>query len=65
MIQKQFAQNAVEKVKDNPQVLGLAAGGSFITNELDEFSDLDLILVIKEKIAGQKKCLNMHQKKVS
>ncbi|QGY42239.1 nucleotidyltransferase domain-containing protein [Maribellus comscasis] len=54
MIQKQFAEKAVEKLKTDPQVLGLAAGGSYITNELDEFSDLDLVLITKEKISGQK-----------
>lgn len=53
MIQKEFADKVVSKIKDDPGVVGLAAGGSFIYNEMDEFSDLDLILVTKEKISGE------------
>jgi predicted nucleotidyltransferase len=54
MIQKQFADKAVEALKDDNFVTGLTAGGSWITNELDEYSDLDLILVTKESISGNK-----------
>jgi len=52
MIQEAFAREAVGKIKDDPAVIGLAAGGSWITGELDAYSDLDLVLVTKEKIAG-------------
>ena len=62
MIQKQFAKSAVEKIKTDPQVLGLAAGGSYITNELDEFSDLDLVLVTK--ISGQKEKMREYASKM-
>lgn len=54
MIQKEFADKAAEILKGHESVTGLAAGGSWITNELDEFSDLDLILVTKEKISHDK-----------
>jgi Nucleotidyltransferase domain len=54
MLQKDFANKVVEIVKQDAAVIGLAAGGSFITNELDEYSDLDLILITKQKIAGDK-----------
>lgn len=54
MIQKEFAIKAVEIIKKDENVIGLAAAGSFITNELDEYSDLDLVLITKEKIAGNK-----------
>ena len=64
MIQKQFAKSAVEKIKTDPQVLGLAAGGSYITNELDEFSDLDLVLVTNEKISGQKEKMREYASKM-
>lgn len=50
MIQKEFACKVVEIVKKDSTVIGLAAAGSWATDELDEFSDLDLILVTKEKI---------------
>jgi hypothetical protein len=54
MIQKQFAEKAVEILKSDPNTIGLAVGGSWLTNELDEFSDLDLVLVTREKIAHDK-----------
>lgn len=53
-IQKQFADNVVELVKDDESVVGLAVAGSWLTNEIDEFSDLDLILVTEEKVSGDK-----------
>lgn len=59
MIQKEFADKAVAVVKKDATVIGLAAGGSWITNEMDEYSDLDLILVTNNKVAGDKeKMLN-------
>ena len=54
MIQKDFANAVVEIIKKDSNVIGLAAGGSFITNELDEYSDLDLVLITKKMIAGNK-----------
>lgn len=51
MIQKQFADSLVQKIKGDSSIIGLAAGGSWITNEMDEFSDLDLILVTREKVS--------------
>ncbi len=52
MIQIEFANNVVKKLKTDESVIGLAVGGSWITNELDEYSDLDFILVTKEKVSG-------------
>lgn len=52
MIQEEFARGVVEIIKDDPSVIGLAAGGSWISNELDQFSDLDLILVTDKKVSG-------------
>jgi len=58
-IHKQFADNVVEKIGTDENVLGLAVAGSWLTNEIDAFSDLDLILVTREKISGDKlKMLN-------
>jgi hypothetical protein len=54
MIQEQFAQRAIAILKTDKSVIGLAVGGSWLTSEIDEFSDLDLILVTTEKIAGDK-----------
>jgi hypothetical protein len=54
MMQKEFANNVVEIVKKDNTVIGLAVAGSWITNELDEYSDLDLVLITKKKIGGDK-----------
>jgi hypothetical protein len=54
MIQKEFADRLVEIVKADSSVIGLAAAGSWITNEMDEFSDLDLVLVTTEKVSDSK-----------
>lgn len=54
MIQKQFVEHVLTIIKDNPEIIGLAIGGSWITDEIDEYSDLDLILITKEKISDDK-----------
>lgn len=52
MIQQQFVNKAVEVIKKDDSLIGLAVGGSWLTNEVDEYSDLDLMLVTKEKVPG-------------
>lgn len=42
-----FLERAVEAVPGVEGVVGLAAGGSFIGGEMDEFSDLDLVLAVE------------------
>ncbi len=62
MIQQAFLQPAIEAVKAMPDALGLAIGGSWIYKEIDQFSDLDLILVTQDRVAGQTdKMLNTAQ----
>jgi hypothetical protein len=51
VIHKDFAAGAIKTLAADPSVIGLAAAGSWIYNELDEYSDLDLILVAKEKVS--------------
>ncbi len=51
-MQKIFIQKAAERIKDDENVLGLAVAGSWITNEVDEYSDVDLILFTRKKVAG-------------
>lgn len=53
-IQRRFADNVVAKIKEDKHIVGLAVAGSWLTDEIDEFSDLDLILVTEEKISGDK-----------
>ena len=40
-----FILHASKILKEDNRILGLSAGGSFISNNIDEFSDLDLIIV--------------------
>lgn len=54
MIQKEFADRIVEEIKTDSSIIGLAAAGSWITNEMDEFSDLDLVLVTTERVSDSK-----------
>ncbi|SHE98615.1 aminoglycoside 6-adenylyltransferase [Flavisolibacter ginsengisoli] len=54
MIQRQFAERAKEVIETDENVIGLAVAGSWLTNEMDEFSDLDLILVTQDKISNDK-----------
>ncbi len=51
-IQASFVNGITEVLKADDSVLGLTVGGSWLSGEIDEFSDLDLILVTKEKISG-------------
>ena len=55
MIQLEFAKRITEILKADTSVIGLAVAGSWLTNEMDEYSDLDLILVTKDKISSDKK----------
>ncbi len=54
MLQKQFAEQAAKVLQADENILGLAVAGSWITDEIDEFSDLDLVIVTKQKIGGNK-----------
>jgi hypothetical protein len=50
---KTFINNVIEIIKNDGNIVGLAIGGSWITNEMDEFSDIDLVLVSKKIIAPE------------
>lgn len=52
MIQREFANKAKTMLEPDDNVIGLAVAGSWLTNEIDEFSDLDLILVTIQKISS-------------
>jgi hypothetical protein len=54
VIQKDFAIKAAALVQDDPLVIGLAVAGSWVDDQLDEYSDLDLVLVTQEKVGGDK-----------
>ncbi|MEW6708188.1 MAG: aminoglycoside 6-adenylyltransferase [Candidatus Riflebacteria bacterium] len=48
---EKFVAAVIEKIKADPGCIGLAAGGSWINNQIDEFSDIDLILVTASSIS--------------
>lgn len=54
MIQIEFAERARAILETDDEVVGLAVGGSWLTNEIDEFSDVDLVLVTQTKISNDK-----------
>ena len=64
MIQREFAKKAKIILEPDDNVIGLAVAGSWLTNELDEFSDLDLILVTKQKVSGNKKLMFEYAKRL-
>jgi hypothetical protein len=63
-IQAEFAERAGIILETEGNVIGLAVGGSWLTDEIDEFSDLDLILVTKEKISGDKETMIGYAKRL-
>ena len=54
MIQIDFGNKAKAILAADDTIIGLAAAGSWLTDQLDEFSDLDLIVVTKDKISDNK-----------
>lgn len=44
---KQMIDKVLQFAKNDDRIVGLALGGSYITNSMDEFSDLDFIIVTK------------------
>ncbi len=45
-IHSDFINHSIEILKDDPRILGIAIGGSYISNEMDEFSDIDLVIAV-------------------
>ncbi len=48
---KEFVENIIEKVKSDPTIVGLTIGGSWVDNQIDEFSDLDFILITDQLVS--------------
>ena len=44
---RDFLERSIEQLKTDPRIVGIAAGGSFITNSMDEFSDLDFVIAVE------------------
>lgn len=64
MIQREFADKAKTILATDDNVVGLAVAGSWLTNAIDEFSDLDLILVTKTKISSDKNLMLDYAKRL-
>ncbi|MDY7231572.1 hypothetical protein [Hyalangium rubrum] len=47
---REFLSAALEAWRADPRILGVAAGGSFLTRQMDAFSDLDLVLVLSDAL---------------
>lgn len=41
-----FIDNSIKILKEDLRINGVATGGSYITNEMDEYSDVDLVIAI-------------------
>lgn len=44
---REFLERSIERLENDRRLVGVAAGGSFLTNSMDEFSDLDLIIAVE------------------
>lgn len=64
MKQIEFAHRAKSILEIDDEVIGLAVAGSWLTNEIDEFSDLDLIVVTKSKISDDKNSMLNYAKRL-
>jgi len=64
MEHQEFANKAKTILEADDNIIGLAIGGSWLTNEIDEFSDLDLILVIQQKISEDKNLMVEYAKRL-
>lgn len=64
MIQVEFTNRAKAILEKDNSVLGLAVGGSWLTKQIDEFSDLDLIIVTREKVSNNKGLMLTYAKKL-
>lgn len=51
MIHHEFVNKAIEIAKADQTIVGLTVGGSWIGNQIDEFSDIDFILVTDELVS--------------
>jgi hypothetical protein len=43
-----FVERAVQQLSSDSRFCGLAVAGSWLSNEMEEFSDLDLVAVVND-----------------
>ncbi|HEY8278420.1 MAG TPA: oxalate:formate antiporter, partial [Bdellovibrionota bacterium] len=42
---KRFSDSVISRLEGDARILGLGAGGSWIQGDMDEFSDLDFVVI--------------------
>jgi len=42
-----FLRSAVARLGEDPRLVGIAGGGSYLARTMDEFSDLDLVIAVE------------------
>lgn len=47
-IQREFLEQIISKLQQDHRLLGVAIGGSYLRDTMDEYSDLDLIIVVDD-----------------
>ncbi len=52
-IHQAFIDNAIEIFKKDDRIMGAAAGGSYITGSMDEFSDIDFVIAVDPEFTEQ------------
>lgn len=63
-MQTQFIEKATQIISADETILGLAVAGSWITNEIDQFSDIDLILVTSDRVSNNKDAMLGYAKRL-
>jgi len=48
-VHRQFLQNIVQNLSADSRIVGITASGSYLTNTMDEYSDLDVELAIESQ----------------
>ena len=43
----EFLGRATDRLREDPRLVGLAAGGSYLTRTMDEYSDVDLVVAVE------------------
>ena len=51
-VHRQFLEASIDAFERDTRIVGLAAGGSFLTNSMDDFSDLDLLIASEQRDHG-------------
>ena len=49
---RRFLTASIDAFQDDTRIVGIAVGGSFLTNTMDEFSDLDLVIATEPHLHG-------------